>query len=268
MEWFAMSATYWMDEKLEGVSATTERLFVRLVGYSRNANSEGFLPRKPHVSVGLPSGNRGVMDLVSRGLLTEESDGRYRLVAWKKWNAIGDELEERRESDRERKRRERERKAQMSRDSPGQSRGTRQDKTRQDKEQEIKTCSPASPPSVIESDRFDEFYGIYPRKVGKANAKKAFVKAAKKAGAQTVIDGAHRLAMDPNLPEKDFIPHPATWLNRDGWEDEPHPPRNVQRPQQMTSREQTWLQAELMKDNPDPRAIQLAGGTPQLRMLG
>jgi hypothetical protein len=27
------------------------------------------------------------------------------------------------------------------------------------------------------------------------------------------------------LPEREFIPHPTTWLNRDGWEDDPLPER-------------------------------------------
>lgn len=73
---------------------------------------------------------------------------------------------------------------------------------------------------------FDTFYGAYPRKVGKETARKAFVAAVKRAGAaQVVVDGARRLAADPNLPEARFIPHPSTWLNRDGWLDEPMPAR-------------------------------------------
>jgi hypothetical protein len=39
------------------------------------------------------------------------------------------------------------------------------------------------------------------------------------------VDGAIRLAADPNLPEVAFIPHPSTWLNRGGWDDAPYPPR-------------------------------------------
>ncbi|MHA3682810.1 hypothetical protein ACXR2W_00920 [Leucobacter sp. HY1908] len=76
---------------------------------------------------------------------------------------------------------------------------------------------------------FAAFYSSYPRKVGKAAARKAFVAAVKRAGsAQVVVDGARRFAADPNLPsgaERNFIPHPSTWLNRDGWEDEALPPR-------------------------------------------
>jgi hypothetical protein len=40
-----------------------------------------------------------------------------------------------------------------------------------------------------------------------------------------ILGGAVRLRDDPNR-EQQFTPHPTTWLNRDGWEDEPLPPRS------------------------------------------
>lgn len=92
---------------------------------------------------------------------------------------------------------------------------------------EENTCSPA-PPSSERVTRFDEFWDAYPRKVGKQKARGKYTAAVKRAeDEQTVIDGAHRLANDPNLPEAKFIPHPTTWLERDGWEDEPLPSRLV-----------------------------------------
>ncbi|WP_291478462.1 helix-turn-helix domain-containing protein [Corynebacterium sp.] len=84
--------------------------------------------------------------------------------------------------------------------------------------------TPSSPPP---GDRFDEFWSLVPRKAGIGKARTAYRNAVKRAGdEQTVIDGMRRFANDPNLPtEKRFIPHPATWLNGDRWEDEPLPPR-------------------------------------------
>jgi hypothetical protein len=83
-----------------------------------------------------------------------------------------------------------------------------------------RTPSPAAP-----SRMFDQFWDWYPRKVGKPDALKAYEKAVAKHGEQVIIAGVERLRLDPNLPEKNFIPHPATWLNREGWNDEPFPPR-------------------------------------------
>ena len=91
------------------------------------------------------------------------------------------------------------------------------------------------------SDRFDEFWDAYPRKVGKKKARAKFAAAIKAAGdAQRVIDGALRLAADPNLPETQFIPHPTTWLERGGWDDEPLPARSLPRqvPQRKSEAEQ------------------------------
>ena len=75
---------------------------------------------------------------------------------------------------------------------------------------------------------FGAFYGAYPRHVGRRAAVKAYRQALKRADAETILDGARRLAQDPNLPEPRFIAYPATWLNRDGWGDDPQPARDPQ----------------------------------------
>lgn len=85
------------------------------------------------------------------------------------------------------------------------------------------TASIAAP-----GDLFDEFWQTYPRRAGKAAARKAWDRLSRTVGQQVMLDGARRLAADPNLPSKDearFIPHPSTWLNAAGWDDDPLPPR-------------------------------------------
>ena len=69
---------------------------------------------------------------------------------------------------------------------------------------------------------FDRFWVTYPRRVGKADARKAFAKAFAKLGenAEQVLSGALERAK-AGWTDPQFIPHPATWLNREGWEDEP-----------------------------------------------
>lgn len=77
---------------------------------------------------------------------------------------------------------------------------------------------------IISDDRFIEFWDVYPRKAGKVNAKKAFAKATESTTADIIIKAAAAYRDDPHrLPE--FTAHPATWLNRGGWEDEPLPAR-------------------------------------------
>lgn len=90
------------------------------------------------------------------------------------------------------------------------------------------------------TEYFDEFWAAYPRKVGKQKARTKFTTATKRADPHTIIAGAKRLATDPNLPEKQFIPHPTTWLERDGWDDEPLPPRE-RKPQRQDNSLEAWL---------------------------
>lgn len=73
-------------------------------------------------------------------------------------------------------------------------------------------------------DRFDEFWGTVPRKVGKGAARKAWAKAVKKADPQVIIEGMRRYRDDPNR-EDEFTAHPSTWLNAERWDDDPLPAR-------------------------------------------
>ena len=79
-------------------------------------------------------------------------------------------------------------------------------------------------PQPLVEERFDEFWMLYPRKVEKVEARKVFAKVWKKHG-QDVLDGVRRMANDPNLPPKQYVPYPASWLNAGGWTNEPYPER-------------------------------------------
>ena len=86
---------------------------------------------------------------------------------------------------------------------------------------------------------FDRFWGFYPRKIGITNAERAFYKALEGAPdglgvlAEQIIGGAELMALDPNLPDKQFVPHPSTWLNRSGWLDEPYPEREISKDEKL-----------------------------------
>jgi hypothetical protein len=75
-----------------------------------------------------------------------------------------------------------------------------------------------------ESD-FESFWENYPKKVDKGAAIRAFRKAIRNLDPALVIDGAKAYAQDPNLPEKQFIKNPATWLNAEAWNNGPLPKR-------------------------------------------
>ena len=68
---------------------------------------------------------------------------------------------------------------------------------------------------------FDEFYKLYPKKVGRVVAQRCFTKLNKK-DKQLAYDGLLKYIRfwESNKTEKQFIPHPSTWLNQKRWEDE------------------------------------------------
>jgi hypothetical protein len=72
---------------------------------------------------------------------------------------------------------------------------------------------------------FDSFWNHYPKKVDKGAAVRAFRKAIKNTDVKEIIDGAIRYALDVNLPDKQFIKNPATWLNAESWNNGPLPER-------------------------------------------
>ena len=75
---------------------------------------------------------------------------------------------------------------------------------------------------MVKTDElFDRFYSLYPRKVQKERAKKAFKKLSEKVK-QIAIDKL-QLHIDmwaKNDTKAEFIPHPASWINAKSWEDE------------------------------------------------
>ena len=73
---------------------------------------------------------------------------------------------------------------------------------------------------------FDQFWKIYPLKVGKGAALKAFQKAIRTTDAEVIIKGALRYKSDPNRSQA-YTAHASTWLNAQRWLDEALPARNL-----------------------------------------
>lgn len=67
---------------------------------------------------------------------------------------------------------------------------------------------------------FDEFWSVYPRRVAKEAARKAYGKALKMAPPAVILDGAKRYARQRAGEDMAYTKHPATWLNAGCWGDE------------------------------------------------
>jgi len=147
---------------------------------------------------------------------------------------------------RDRKRKEREL-ARQSRDSHATVQGQNQQKVppkeippKPPKEITPSQTSPSTPTGShgSTSKDFSAFWLSYPRKVGKGAARKSFDRSIAK------IDGpdppgtlmAALARIKPTWTDPQFIPHPATWLNQERWED--GEAVQLQAQQQRTPKEQ------------------------------
>ena len=67
------------------------------------------------------------------------------------------------------------------------------------------------------NDRFEEFWNLYPKRIAKADALKAWNKALKKKTADELIALTKAYA-ESKLPDMTYIPYPASWLNKELYE--------------------------------------------------
>jgi hypothetical protein len=79
----------------------------------------------------------------------------------------------------------------------------------------ILTIKEPSLKSDLES--FDTFWNLYPKKVAKADALKAWNKATKKKTADELI-ALTKAYSQSKLPDMTYIPYPASWLNKELYE--------------------------------------------------
>jgi len=63
------------------------------------------------------------------------------------------------------------------------------------------------------AEKFDEFWNLYPKKIAKADALKAWNKATKTKTADELLKLTKAYA-EGKLPEDKYIPYPASWLNK------------------------------------------------------
>jgi hypothetical protein len=71
-----------------------------------------------------------------------------------------------------------------------------------------------------QAPEFDTFWSLYPKRVAKGQAQRAWSAALKKTDADTIIRGLKQRLPSINAQDKQFRKNPATWLNGECWLDE------------------------------------------------
>jgi len=103
---------------------------------------------------------------------------------------------------------------------------------------------------------FDLFWEVYPIKVGKQAALKAWNKAVSSGiDPKVLISGANQYALDPNR-HPSYTAHASTWLNAGRWADELLPPRELS-VEEKKAKEVEWARIKSEREREKSRLAQI-----------
>ncbi len=261
MEWVALASSYYLDPKLEGCNASVERMFTRIIAYCGAHETGGKVPKNVHVYVGLARSKRALDALILSGILHERADGWLELASWSKWQKDADDLARLRTGNRERKRKQRKNQEDTSRDKHDDvTRAphiTPQDKT---VTSDVGTSphvgdagASERPGRPVPTNGWKLVRAVVPASLGQAMITDLSIRSAQMLNEGTSpedVTACLELWMTKPDAGSGLLPHMLAQVVKT------RAPR--QAPQGLTSRQRKYLEAELLKDNPDPRAIQLA----------
>jgi hypothetical protein len=240
--WFKVDDNFWAHPKTAGLDAEAVALWVRAGCWSAQYLTDGFVPiwaiqmLMHGETVDFPASATPPAKLVEAGLWVEVEAG-YLFHDWKDYQPSSDEVRALRAARQEagrlggrRSAQARQANGQASASASAQANGQANPKQNASKSQaksnpvpvpvpELPTTRTLARRAVERVSDFDTFWRIYPRKVGKRKAQTAYTRALCRASEQDILAGLQRLL--PSWTDPRFIPHPTTWLDRDGWEDEP-----------------------------------------------
>lgn len=242
MTWFKTDDSLHSHKKAMRAGVEAMGLWVLAGSWCADQLTDGWIPDYAALRLA-PNAEELAERLVKAGLWEPaERDGEPGWIFhdWEQYQPSRADVEARRRSDAERRARWRHAKKSASSQAVSQdvSRRDTPDDSREESRQASVLPDPTRPdPSSSNeelpareargSDRFEEFWDAYPRKTSKKAARTAWSKATKKASPDELISEARRwsgLWTNAGV-EKQFIPHPSTWLNGERWTDEPPPPR-------------------------------------------
>jgi hypothetical protein len=217
--WVKLSVDFFDDPKILEAGVEAELLFVRGLAWAKRDNS-GFVPRGALIRLGLGLVDCGaaVDRLVHYDLWHEVSDG-YEILAWSSWQVDAEVLSRR-----------------AGAGSLGMHRRWHKGGVVDgcsfcaDEYQTDNTCYRSVIPekeketALSSQDDFDAFWGRYPKKVAKADARKAWKQTVKSRPDQETLMGCLALAcLRWAGTDAKFIPYPATWLRSERWADDIEP---------------------------------------------
>jgi len=203
MVWLRLEDSFGDHPKIAGLTDRAFRAHVLGLLYCARQVSDGFVP------TALAPKGRTIQELTAAGLWTATLRG-FTIHDWLDWNPSRAEVDSKRYA------------KSMAGAKGAASRWHDHGNApipspTPPQQQELKTSGEAS---------FAVFYERFPRHMKPRDAETAYKAALKRASHAEIMAGVDRLVADPNLPPKDLIPYPATWLRADSWKNDPYEPES------------------------------------------
>jgi hypothetical protein len=240
--WFRLYDDVLNDPKVQRLSGDTFKFWINMLCIA--SKNGGVLPSIEDMAFALRVSNDVCTFLIDELKTCGLIDGGKRLVphGWEKRQYKSDTSTDRVKRFRERSRNVTETVSETAPDTDTET------DTETDKNQKK---IPKKRDRSAGSAEFENFWSVYPRKINRAVALKAFEKAIRKTEADLIITAVRGYKF---ADDEQFIPHPATWLNQERWID--GTPTSV-RPQ-VTEAEQAAFLEEHQKWLKEFRKQQLA----------
>lgn len=206
MPWFKVDDRFWSHPVTSELSDAATALWIRAGSWSACHLTDGEIPKSKLKAFG--SRMRAAQELVDAGLWSYSATSEtFSIQNWARYQPEKAQILKKREETKNRVNKHRTGNGNAVTESVS---NTAPDPTRT---QPIKT-------TALKALEFDEFWMLWPRKEGKANAIKAYEKALKKISEPELLTKVRDYALSPNRPDVKFVPHAATWLNGERWNDE------------------------------------------------
>jgi len=203
MPWFKVDDRFWSHPVTSELSDAATALWIRAGSWSACHLTDGEIPKSKLKAFG--SRMRAAQELVDAGLWSYSATSEtFSIQNWARYQPEKASVLKKREDTKKRVNDWRTGKSNAVTESVS---NTSPDPTR-------------TQPNKTKALMFDEFWELWPRKEGKANALKAYEKALSKISEDNLLSLTRAYALSPNRPEVKFVPHAATWLNGERWSDE------------------------------------------------
>ncbi len=245
MPWFNVDDSAYAHPKFMRLSLAATGLWMRAGAWCAQNMTDGWMPEWV-----LPLAGMAVDELDALVSQLEDADlwvrgvGGWQFKDWTDWNKTREWHEKQREANRERQRRWAEKGNEKRWSEPpddipydgapnavtnalGDALLTSPNPTQVSSSvlENVSHDTDTDRSAIANDNRFDKFWAIAIRKTGKGNARKALVRALTKTS-EHHLAAAWRAANQAwaTWPDRSKVPHPATWLNQERWDDEPPQP--------------------------------------------